>query len=793
MTEDEKARVNPAYALAQFLKALSGKSPQSSKKMEEWMQVLMGLLSGNLDIGSRTPIRDMPPWVTLEVIHGGFASGGLAASGNWKPHEIEKLQALRSSAGLSKDDLDLVLKAKDRSSLNMFYLSDNGSAELREMLESGCYRIRIAEEGALLIANWLERENQNEQAEKLIELLLPFFSKLRFYPEPHQLALRRSSAGVYLHTVADVVRSLRAKRPQRAVLCMKESIEIWAPLYDKCVRLFLETIDGEPPRFKKDSQGSLIKGENMQPLLSGGWPLKHFRDGWKDRARELLHEYENARAEHNLSNKPEKPKENFARLREALRKVLEHELENESKSPTSPKSLSSRELGMLRRILAAYDHKYGDPDGERLNSLRKGQRALAGQALHHELAYRLADRLEMLPPDEGVPDLNEYLAPLDGNLALPASIIKKARRCWEVPLAELVNANIIQSGEMLASVLPLLSARIKFAAVEDSDLARVCESVYRAFRQRRSLLLLNLESQVKFEELPWIRAVEPWTASFKNSSIPAFQALKRTSCLALGSFPQTITPNRLVKELRALAKSAALKIPLVDELAADIFMGAFSLNFLHAAWDAGRFLQGSLYERYYGINYQELVAIKQPEKEKTSTEFYSICRARAAIDTKNSWSVAANGTVIEQAQILTTHNLASLFSALDLKAELESDLLQMAETCFKYICWRQQLKLTGRAQLKALKISAYAWRQMIFFLSLVEESKQSQFIDFCNLFISEQTGEFRQRFEPVLKGLELVFAGGEFESSGVHASGARRFLGWTIGKHWFFANRTQSG
>lgn len=32
-------------------------------------------------------------------------------------------------------------------------------------------------------------------------------------------------------------------------------------------------------------------------------------------------------------------------------------------------------------------------------------------------------------------------------------------------------------------------------------------SIYRAFRQRRSLLLLNLERQVQLTELPWVAAL----------------------------------------------------------------------------------------------------------------------------------------------------------------------------------------------------------------------------------------------------------------------------------------------
>ena len=49
-------------------------------------------MPGSLRVGSRTPVADAPPWVTLEVVHGGFATGRFAAGGPLQPHEAEKLR-----------------------------------------------------------------------------------------------------------------------------------------------------------------------------------------------------------------------------------------------------------------------------------------------------------------------------------------------------------------------------------------------------------------------------------------------------------------------------------------------------------------------------------------------------------------------------------------------------------------------------------------------------------------------------------------------------------------------------
>ena len=51
---------------------------------------------------------------------------------------------------------------------------------------------------------------------------------------------------------------------------------------------------------------------------------------------------------------------------------------------------------------------------------------------------------------------------------------------------------------------------------------------YAAFRRRRSLLLLNLEHQVRFDELPWIAALQPFRADSADTARAARQALARS-------------------------------------------------------------------------------------------------------------------------------------------------------------------------------------------------------------------------------------------------------------------------
>ena len=88
-----------------------------------------------LNWGSRQAIRDVPVWATPRVLQGGFASGELLA----------QLQ-----------DTDFVA--------NDYYLTPSGLLELSDLLDSGCYRLRVPEHGALLVVVWLLRNGKEEEA-----------------------------------------------------------------------------------------------------------------------------------------------------------------------------------------------------------------------------------------------------------------------------------------------------------------------------------------------------------------------------------------------------------------------------------------------------------------------------------------------------------------------------------------------------------------------------------------------------------------------------------------------------
>lgn len=803
MTDNEKPPVGIGYPLAMLVKALTGEA--SETKVGKWRNVIWGILSGNLHVGSRTPVLDTPAWVTLEVVHGGFATGGYMAGGKLQPFELKKLSDLGQALEASTDATTHALASlkKDRRLLNLYYLSDPGLAELKGLLANCSYRIDVPEESALLVLTWLQAQGEAERAEQLVQEISPFFERLRFYPLrfselPRTASFSKersqSEASVFVHSVAEVARSLRSKPDKVSVSTMNEAISVWAPLYDRCVELFVETVEGELPEFQKDAHGNLLRAENGQPLVLGGWPCKHYPPDWQERGRQLLSDYEEARKKHTLCGKPEKKKENFARLRGYLAAIC-----------SEPTKLSGYDVGVIRRILAAYVTAHGAPGSERLQLLRHRQEDIAARPLHSKLASVLADRLTPYGAEGGLASPEEVLVPLTDaeqnglggkpGSAWPLSLAKKVERCLEAPLTVLLSRRLVKSGEVMAVLLPSLTAAIRVSSIEDPALACLFRSTYQAFRKRRSLLLLNLESQVRFEELPWVSVLEPWVGNSGTSVTAAREAMKQVTELALVNFPQTIFPNKLVRELRALASASELKIALVDELAADIFMGTFSVNFLNAAKSAAAVLRGTIYERYYGLDYEAVLAIDDvitPERGPgRSAAFDNMCHklAGTAKSAAQSWSAARNGAIIEQAQILTTHNLAALVDGLSLAEALKPQLQNLAFKCFTWICRRLEMKHDSwRSDLHSIKNSAYAFRQMLFYLALLERLGEVDSVKSTLKLLHEhfetRGGQFKARFEPALLGLREVAAGSRFGEDGSLPSGGRRLLGWTTGKHW---------
>lgn len=771
---DRSFRDGPArYATGQLERALAAvvrgvdaaDRKRAQAKVRRWRDVLAGMASGALTVGERTPVAGVPAWVTLEVAHGGFATGRASAEMPLSENESALVAALP----------DAVPGRTDRERLNLWYLGDAGQAELLEVLRSGHYRIEVPEDAALPVVALLLDQGFGEQALDLVAELRPFMSRLRFVP-PFDPAARPSGTAVRVASVGEAVTSLRAVRTPDQLAAMRNTIDVWNPLYDRLVALWCRTVDGELPYL--DDAG----------VVQGAWPCRIWPDNWSAERARWLADFAATQRDHALTGQHAHRKSNFARLHDALLAC-----------PDDSAALTPRQVGWIRRGLANTITRHGAPGTPTRVSARAQQAESIAAPPYSSLAAILVDRMKDFPSDGGIPDLAPIIAPVSegdasgiaSGTAIPAHLLAKAARALEASADELIHRGIISSGDVLAGVLPQLTSRLLAADITDPVAAALYEQLYTAFRRRRGLLLLNLQHQVRFEELPWVTATAPLRDSAgetagRNSARAAYRLLQQMTMLALTSFPYAMLPNPLVREFRTLATRAELKLPLVEEVAADIFMGTFTQKWLDAALITSGTMEGTLYQAYYGLPSLDAWVTHSDKADRwgaaTAEGFTRLCTQRAGEAGSGGSYVAQNGTVLEQSQILTTHNLAVLVDALGLDAQLRDAAPDLARRTFTWVVRRLSRPASDwHAGLIQVKGAAYAWRQGIYLLSFCDKAVQQEQV----LRLLEQAES--TRLSPAVYGLAHIVEGGRFTSDGEVPHGpGRRFLGWSAGQHWYF-------
>jgi hypothetical protein len=266
-------------------------------------------------------------------------------------------------------------------------------------------------------------------------------------------------------------------------------------------------------------------------------------------------------------------------------------------------------------------------------------------------------------------------------------------------------------------------------------------------------------------------------------------------------------PNPLISEMGALAAQAGLPVPLVEEVAADILTGTFTSKWADAATATSTLLDGTLYARYYDLPAPQAWAgppgripakVTKRWGKTTAEDFAALCASRARLAHTSGGSgsrVAVNGTILEQSQILTTHNLAILIDALGLGDRVADLAPELADRAFAWLVHKlRQRQPAYRARLQAVKNAAYAWRQALYFLSLCPPHAHAEALARLRDQVQAAGEDFQARFGPALDGLAYVIAGGRFDVTGLapDPGGGRRFLGWTVGPHWILAGDASS-
>lgn len=590
-----------------------------------------------------------------------------------------------------------------------------------------------------------------------------------------------------------------------------EAITVWAPFYDDVLSLWLQVL-----------------------TETGELPEKPLPQEWCARAGVLTARYQLLESIHTYCKKHKNAQRNSAVLRMALAQAVS---QNGMLPPATRRQVTYRISGMLQ--------KRGRPGEANLHALRTAQAACVRVPLYTHLAKILALRISrlQLSVDQGIPkaSLPELLQPVTATEAsaaekrshwnvregsqIPTALKSRLERAVSAPLPDLIQYGVVPSGEALAELVPKLAAAGTAAQYSDPTLARLMAGLAAAFSARRSLLLLHLQSQVKVTELPWHAAVAGYADPGRVVGVTR-ELLKRLAEAALHAFPEVVLPNPLLKQLSTLARFTAGEnsasngenaqrsaggtadggetvgnnkdVVLLEELAADIFEDAFSGKFAVAARQAAMMLQGSAYERYYGLDYSAVLErVPHPTIKGSSVEFYHVCEELAVVcGLEQAQSdnqvyrrvyrrVAENGMVIEQAQILSTHNLAMLVGRAGVTAEAVGGWGVLAQRCAKAVC---TLVGTARgakdfqARLRWAKRAAYAWRQMVFFLTMEEDhAKHALALN----ELRQARGNISSVLQPHLKRLEAALMQDDvaWHSRTGEGEHGKPLVGWCNGPH----------
>ncbi|MEM9705352.1 MAG: hypothetical protein AAF850_04665, partial [Pseudomonadota bacterium] len=435
------------YALLNLAKALSARS---KKKIRQWRAVLAAMKSGALTVGSRTPVAGMPKWATPEVVRGGFATTAYSAGGKLRQHEI----AMAEELGLPKSSTE-----RARLALNNWHLTDRGLKRLNQQAISGEFVAQTPEETALLTVCLL-LEHDPDAAEEILAEITPFFGQLRFYPEP---SAAQKPAGTFVRSVREIRDQLSAKAPREQIVVQHNTLTRWIPIYDSLIDLLAD----------------------------------HGSDGWDMRADNWCADYEQALSAP-TAQRWKKQSGQFQKARRALLALM----------------AGGKPIDNVETIIERHRSKYGDAEERR--AYRRTQAEQDVKVWHDAVAKIVAARLAKLPLDVGIADPYSVSGPIGSDeeivggpsgTELPRSFKRSIQSVRMASIDKLVEGGQIGAPEVLAEVLPQITSGIYTSGLPTEAEAVVGRALFRAFSNRRSLLLLNLNSQVRLEELPWAQAL----------------------------------------------------------------------------------------------------------------------------------------------------------------------------------------------------------------------------------------------------------------------------------------------
>lgn len=598
-------------------------------------------------------------WITPHIVRGGFSTGIHLAGGPAKPHE----QALASKHGISP-------APTQRGGINTWCITHpEGRAWLLSLSRSGLYRLQTAEEGCLLAVVLIEEAGVS--ADGIIKEVVPFFDRLRFFPEPADTPVPDGSVSSISNVKGLVLRLTKRRNRFEGKHMDRQRREAALELtYFPTYRAVVEEARRFCAWWSSEDRTATTTSEHLETKLL---PLLALRDtllllGFEKKMRRS--------SLWKLFDALEVASQHGSRTTQTFVQHMQRMVDEASAKLAAARPLSSVTTTTTTTTVQ-----------QRLRLSPHNQAFLV------QMKGLIGELKRLKSPKYGLP--KDDVAAMTSRFPL---FEVEIRRLTLGTLPELAAAGLLRSPGMLAKQAVSVVATYNTTAFATEPARTLALHLLTAFLSRRSRLLLNLSSQVRLSELPWYKGLlealpqqpkrdsdEAKVTRHDNANNAA--AVVASNPLArevfrvhLAYFAGVQLPNPLVKLLRDHLGCRGL----VKEIAADIFAGAFRSDFGSQARQRKEILGPfSPYEVYYE---DALVEFPAPENLDRSRNFFpggvndhnvhSIVTVEdlgiVAIPGHGRWrSVVENGIIIERVAVTTTHNLLRLLVALGMDDDAE--------------------------------------------------------------------------------------------------------------------------
>lgn len=528
---------------------------------------------------------------------------------------------------------------------NLYYLS-HGFHEMITLFEEKQYMLEYPEQGVLLTLVFLYQHGEKEKISTLLEHICPYLSELQFYPsilsfQVTEKVFKLNSSQLSTLVEQRIEKKQRQTKRIRHHVCRYDSQYYLVP-------------------FKYE----LLNG--LDRMLSRSWTLQEAKDLWSQLDTMCVRYH----SQHRYF-RPFASNGSIRLIRQWILKFIQKK-----------GLLNDIDFQSLEGFMKKMRTKYPGPE------LKKIQIPPSPLDVSDELL--IMKELNGMNPKIGL-----SLEKIQGisTQIQDAKLLEWLQDSKAMDIQEAVDSS--ESLDQISDYLKSYWSQVDVFSCSSSALKYLYQQLMISFRNRRSILLFHLQSQIGSEEIPWIHMLSSFLSLDENSKTSHYSPLLKK---IIYKFPYRMFPNVFIENLKY-----GYSLPFVKEIAHDIFESNFSKTFLQQYQRMKEKMSHSIYARYYHLEWETC---------DSGTSLYYQCAKLRNIPVRCYYrSVKNNAKILEQAYLLTSFNLILLFSDI---FSFQMDWKELILTTWDFMLH----KTTDRIEM------ANAWRHLLFYFSFMDSKDQ---------------------------------------------------------------------